>query len=249
GTTYGLVLGNYRVLDRLGGGSVSTVFLAEHVLLRRRAAVKVLVVDAEFPRAVLDRFHAEARVLADLHHPHVVLAYDAGRLPRPAPHAAALHYLVMELVTGGDLEHYVYDHGPVPVAQACEWARQAASGLQEAHDHHLVHRDLKPPNLLLDRARLVRVVDFGLARQFVSKLTGPGDVLGSIEFMSPEQSIDPSSVGPPADVYGLGATLFWLLTGHTPYPAEPNVAKALRTLQRERPRRLRQFLGDAPEVL
>ena len=76
------------------------------------------VVDANFPRAVLDRFHAEARVLADLHHPHVALAYDAGRLPRPAPQAAALHYLVMELVTGGDLEHYVYDRGRVPVAQA-----------------------------------------------------------------------------------------------------------------------------------
>jgi response regulator RpfG family c-di-GMP phosphodiesterase len=249
GNAHGLVLGGYRVLDRFGGGSVSIVFLGEHILLRRRVAIKVMPVGDDFPPALLERFYAEMRLLAELRHPHVVLALDAGRLPPPAPKEAALHYLVMELVPGGDLEHYVYDHGRVPVAQACEWARQAASGLQEAHDLHLIHRDLKPSNLLLDKEGLVKVMDFGLARRFGSKLTNPGDVLGSVEFMAPEQSVDPSAVGPPADVYGLGATLFWLLTGETPYPAEPSVAKALRALQRERPRRLRQFLGDAPEPL
>src|SRR5256884_8159428 len=119
----------------------------------------------------------------------------------------------MELVPGGDLERYVAEQGPRPVGQACEWVRQAASGLQEAHDRHLVHRDVKPSNLLLDEQGRVKLVDFGLVRQFSSRLTDPRVLLGSVEFMAPEQSHDPSGVGPAADVYGLGATLFWLPTG------------------------------------
>jgi response regulator RpfG family c-di-GMP phosphodiesterase/serine/threonine protein kinase len=249
GTTHGLVLGNYRVLERLGSGSMGVVFLAEHALLRRRVAIKVLPVDDNLPTAILERFYAEMRVLADLHHPNVVMAFDAGRLPGPAPNMPMLHYLVMELVPGGDLEQYVIDHGPVPVAQACDWIRQAACGLQEAHDHHLIHRDIKPSNLLLSSQGQVKLVDFGLARQFCSQLTDPRALLGSIEFMAPEQSFDPSSVGGQADIYGLGATLFWLLTGHTPFPQERSVAKALRALQQDRPRRLRSLLPDTPAEL
>ncbi len=249
GTTHGLILGTYRVRDRLGGGAVGVVFLGEHILLRRRVAIKVVPVEPGFPPAVLERFYAEMRVLADLRHPHVVLAYDAGRLPAPSPTLPALHYLVMELVPGGDLEHYVYNHGPVPIPRACEWVRQAASGLQEAHDRHLIHRDLKPSNLLLTQDDQVKLVDFGLARQFYSNRTDPRALLGSIEFMAPEQSIDPSAVSGAADIYALGATLFWLLTGETPYPAEQSVAKALYALQYAKPRRLRQFLPDAPQEL
>jgi response regulator RpfG family c-di-GMP phosphodiesterase len=246
GTTHGLVLGSYRVLDRLGGGSVGVVFLAEHILLRRRVAVKVVPVDDGFPPSVLERFYAEMRVLAGLHHPNVVLAYDAGRLPAPGPNLPALHFLVMELITGGDLENHVVEHGPPPVPQACEWIRQAAAGLQEAHDNHLVHRDLKPSNLLLTADGTVKLVDFGLARQFYGNKTDPRALLGSIEFMAPEQSLDPTAVNARADIYGLGATLFWVLTGQTPYPQEPSVAKALQALQRDQPRRLRQFLPHAP---
>src|SRR5439155_2677727 len=131
----------------------------------------------------------------------------------PAPRQPALHYLVMELVPGGDLENHVCKHGVAPIARACEWARQAASGLQEAHDHHLIHRDLKPSNLLLTADGQVKLVDFGLARQFHSNLTDPSCLLGSVEFMAPEQSIDPSAVEGKADIYGLGATLFWMITG------------------------------------
>jgi response regulator RpfG family c-di-GMP phosphodiesterase/serine/threonine protein kinase len=250
GTTHGLVLGNHRVLDRLGAGSMGVVFLAEHLLLKRRVAVKVLPVDDGLPPAILERFYAEMRVLADLHHPNIVMAFDAGRLPPQGPTLPALHYLVMELVGGGDLEQHVVEHGPVPVPQACEWTRQAACGLQAAHDQHLIHRDLKPSNLLLTKDNQVKLVDFGLVRQLSNQMkTDPRALLGSIEFMSPEQSLDPSGVGGPADIYGLGATLFWVLTGQTPYPPERSVAKALRALQQDRPRRVRDFLPDVPPEL
>jgi cyclic di-GMP phosphodiesterase len=249
GTTHGLVLGNYRVRDRLGGGSVGVVFLGEHILLRRKVAIKVVPVDDNFPPAILERFHSEMRVLAEMQHPHVVLAYDAGRLLAPAPNMPALHFLVMELLPGGDLEQYVDRLGPVTVPRACEWMRQAASGLQEAHDRHLIHRDLKPSNMLLTANDQVKLVDFGLARQFTSNRTDPRALLGSLDFMAPEQSIDPSSVGPAADIYGLGATFFWLLTGHPPYPSDASVAKALYSLQFTRPRRIRDLMPELPAEL
>jgi tRNA A-37 threonylcarbamoyl transferase component Bud32 len=249
GTLHGLALGNYRVLERLGAGGMGIVFLAEHALLKRRAAVKVLRVDEDCPPALLERFYAEARVQADLHHPHIVLAYDAGEVPAPGPGMPHLLYLAMELVTGGDLEQFVLDNGPRPVEQACDWIRQAACGLQEAHDHHLIHRDIKPSNLLLTARGQVKLVDFGLVRQFCGSLTDPRALIGSVEFMSPEQSHDPSAVGAAADIYGLGATLFWLLTGQAPYPAQRVVSKAVRALQQEPPRPLRSLRPDSPAEL
>ncbi len=249
GTTHGLVLGNYRVLERLGAGGMGVVFLAEHYLLMRRVAIKVLPVEEECPAWLRQRFFVEMRVLADLHHPNIVTAYDAGELPSAGGDQPALNYLVMELVSGGDLEKYVVDHGPRPIPQACDWVRQAACGLQEAHDLHLIHRDVKPSNLLLSAQGQVKLVDFGLVRQFSNPLTDPRSLLGSIQFMAPEQSHDPSAVGVPADIYGLGATLFWLLTGETPYPLAPSVAASLRLLQQTRPRRLRTLRPDAPEEL
>jgi response regulator RpfG family c-di-GMP phosphodiesterase len=249
GTTYGLVLGGYRVLEELGSGGMGKVFLAEHGLLRRRVAVKVLPVDEDCPAALRQRFYAEMRVLADLHHPNVVLAYDAGEVPPPAPNMPGLSYLVMELVAGGDLDRYVSRRGPCPVAEACDYARQAACGLQAAHDRHLIHRDVKPSNLLRAGDGRIKLVDFGLARRFSSRLTDHRVLLGSLDFMAPEQSHDPSAVGPEADVYGLGATLFWLLTGRTPYPAAPNVGASLRQLRQDEPRPLRSLLPDAPAEL
>jgi response regulator RpfG family c-di-GMP phosphodiesterase len=155
----------------------------------------------------------------------------------------------MEVVTGGDLEKLVVKNGPCDIARACDLVRQAASGLQAAHDRHLVHRDIKPSNLLLTTTGQVKLVDFGLARQFSSRLTDPRALLGSVEFMAPEQSRDPSSVGKEADIYGLGSTLFWLLTGEAPYEFTASVSAALRTLQRDAPRRLRDVRPDVPAEL
>ena len=128
GSMSGLVLGEYRILDRLGGGSAAVVFLGEHALLRRKVAIKVLPADDTVSEEMIERFRAEMRALASLDHPHVVTAFDAGVLPASGPDQSALHYLVLELVPGGDVEHFVYDHGPQPIPRTCEWARQAASG-------------------------------------------------------------------------------------------------------------------------
>jgi response regulator RpfG family c-di-GMP phosphodiesterase len=188
-------------------------------------------------------------VLADLHHANIVTAYDAGELLPSGPRMPPLLYLVMELVDGGDLEHYVMEHGRVSIPQGCDWIRQAACGLQEAHDHHLIHRDVKPSNLLLNRQGQVKLVDFGLVRQFSSVLTNPRVLLGSVEFMSPEQSLDPTLVGAQSDIYGLGASLFWFLTGELPFPKSKSLASALRALQQEKPRRLGSLRPDAPQEL
>jgi hypothetical protein len=249
GKTHGLVLGNHRILDRLGSGSMGEVYLAEHLFMKRKVAIKVLPVDEDCPPRLLERFYSEMQVLATLHHPHIVMAYDAGKVPPPHPGMPDMLYLAMELIPGGDLDQYVVDHGPVAIPQACEWIRQAAFGLQEAHDHQLIHRDMKPSNLLLTSQNQVKLVDFGLARQFSSRLTDPNALLGTVEFMAPEQSKDPSFVGSHADIYGLGATLFFLLTGEPPFPEVRSLSEALRMLQETRPRHLRQLRPDAPREL
>src|SRR5262249_40211300 len=160
-------------------------FLAEHHLMKRRVAIKVFPVDEDCPPALRKRIYAEMHILAGLHHPHIVAAFDGGELPSPEPNVPALIYLVMELVTGGDLDRFVRENGPVSVAQACDWIRQAACGLQEAHDRHLIHRDIKPSNLLLTESGQVKVVDFGLARQICNALTDPKSLVGTIEYMAP----------------------------------------------------------------
>jgi response regulator RpfG family c-di-GMP phosphodiesterase len=249
GSTHGLVLGNYRVLERLGAGGMGIVFLAEHRLMKRRVAVKVLPVDDDCPPALRERFYSEMRVQAELNHANVVLALEAGEVTPPGPDMPTLVYLVMELVDGGDLEDYVLSNGPCAVAEACDYVRQAACGLQAAHDRHLVHRDVKPSNVLRTPGGRIKLVDFGLVRRFCSRLTDPRALLGSVEFMPPEQSHDPSAVGKEADVYGLGATFFWLLTGEPPYPFQPHVGKALRLLQEGPPRRARSLRPEVPPEL
>jgi serine/threonine protein kinase len=249
GETYGLVLDNNRVLGLLGSGSMGTVYLAEHIFMRRRVAVKILPVDGDCPSEVLGRFCSEMRVLADLRHPHIVMAYDAGTLSPTTPDEPMLLYLVLELMPGGDLQKYVDQHGPAPVPQACQWAYEAASGLQEAHDNHLIHRDVKPSNLLLSASGHVKIVDFGLVRQFSSLLTGPRALLGTVEFMAPEQSEDSATVGSQADIYGLGATLFWLLTGEPPYPRTKRITQAIQRLQDSPPRRVSALRPDIPQEL
>src|SRR5579871_99889 len=249
GTTHGLILGNHRVLDRLGAGAMGVVFLAEHMLLKRQVAIKVLPMDDECPPALWERFCSEMRVLATLHHPNVVMAFDAGQVPVAGSRMPTLLYLAMELVSGGDLEQYVQDHGPVAIPQACEWIRQAACGLQEAHDHHLIHRDVKPSNLLLSAQNQVKVTDFGLVRQFSSRLTSHHNLLGTLDYMAPEQSCDPSLVDGRADIYGLGATLFWLLTGELPYPPAHSLREALRSIQSGKPRHVKSLRAEVPAEL
>jgi serine/threonine-protein kinase len=249
GTTHGMVLGSYRVLDRIGRGGMGDVFLAEHRLMRRLVAIKSMPVDDGCTNEIRQRFYAEMRALAELDHPHIVAVHDAGELPADGPSMPGVVYLVMEYLSGGDLDRRVLEEGPRPVVEACEYIRQAALGLQAAHDAHIIHRDLKPSNILLTDDRWIKIVDFGLARQFASRLTDPQALLGSAEYMAPEQSLDPSSVASPADVYSLGATLFRLLTCDTPYPPTMTIGESLRQLLHTAPRRVRELRPNVPEVI
>jgi serine/threonine protein kinase len=243
GHLFGTVFGPYRVLDRLGEGTVGVVFLGEHTFLKRPVAIKVLAGDrADDPRT-LDRFVTEARALAGLRHPHVVAAEDAGVIQAGDDRQ---FYLVLEPVTGGDLENHVYEHGRQPLAQVAAWGWQAATGLAAAHRAGLVHRDVKPSNLLLTPGRQVKVSDFGLARRFDGTRTPHKAVIGSLEFLAPEQLSDATTAGPPADVYGLGVTLFWVYSGKLPYPEGLTASELVDYLLTLTPYRVKRFDPDTP---
>ncbi len=249
GHLFGMVLGGYRVLDRISSGSVGIVFLAEHAILKRRVAIKVIPADDSVPLEIRERFLIEIRLLATLSHPHVVTAYDAGFLPGRDPSEQGLYYVALDLLTGGDVEQYAYEHGRPPLATTCEWGRQAAAGLRAAHDAGLIHRDVKPSNLVLTDTGRVKLVDFGLAREFASTRTGTRTVLGSLEFVSPEQLADPTTAGPPADIYSLGVSLFWLLTGQLPLPQSRSPQEMVQTIKKTPPKRLHDLDKDLPAGL
>jgi tRNA A-37 threonylcarbamoyl transferase component Bud32 len=216
-------LGQYQLLEALGAGGMGQVFKARHPLMDRTVALKVLHPRYLRHPAAVRRFRQEIRVLARLDHPNIVRAYDAYQ-------ARDLHVLVMEYVNGTDLARLVKERGPLPAADACDYVRQAALGLQHAHEHGLVHRDLKPSNLIVTgggrsdplHPPRVKVLDLGLAliREEQPAAGGPapaGPVVGTLDFMAPEQWQDPQAVDIRADIYSLGCTLYHLLTGHPPF--------------------------------
>jgi response regulator RpfG family c-di-GMP phosphodiesterase len=245
GSTFGLVLGNYRVLDRIGAGGMGIVFKGEHMDLRRPVAIKVFLLSAGQDPGLLSRFLVEMRAIAQLHHPNIIAAMDAGKAVSPDPGAASLRYFVMEYVSGKDLEGYVKDHGPLDPTKACDLVHQVASALAEVHKYDLVHRDIKPSNVLVTPEEQAKLLDFGLARNFATRLTEPGMALGTIDFMAPEQARDASKVDIRADIYGLGGTLFWCLTGKLPFPAEGSIVEDLVKRMSQPPPSVRTY---RPEV-
>jgi serine/threonine protein kinase len=246
---FGLVFGNYRIQDRINAGSVGTVFKAVHKSLKRVVAIKAIPSDESTPQPFLDRFDQEMELLARLDHPHIVRVYDTGTLVPTEPGLSPLKYAVLEYLDGGDLENYVYHNGTVPVGLACEWCRQIASGLAAAHDQNLIHRDLKPSNVLLTRDRRAKMTDLGLARHFASISTPRPGIVGSVEFMPPEQVNDAGTVGPAADVYALGATLFWILTGQLIYPQSKSTKESIHIIRTTEPKRLRDVSEHLSEDL
>jgi serine/threonine protein kinase/Leucine-rich repeat (LRR) protein len=207
-------IGAYRLLGKLGAGGMGIVYKALHTKLKRIVALKVLPVDRlSDPRSV-SRFEQEMEAVGRLEHPHIVRAIDAGE-------ADGTHYLVMEFVEGCDVSVLSQQVGPLPIADACELARQAAVGLHFAHQQGLVHRDIKPANLLLTLGGTVKIVDLGLARlsdlDDEHGLTSTGQVMGTFDYIAPEQAGDSHNVDSRADIYSLGATLYKLLTGHAVY--------------------------------
>jgi response regulator RpfG family c-di-GMP phosphodiesterase len=248
-TMFGLVLGNYRVLDRLGVGGMAVVFKAEHIDMRHLVAIKVLPLSPGQDPRLQSRFTAEMRTVARLRHPNIVGAMDAGRLGSPDPHQAALQFLVMEYVPGLDLEEHVRRHGAMKMARACNVIHQVASALAETHKFQLVHRDVKPSNILLTPEEQAKLLDFGLSRSFDARLTQPGTVLGTIDFMAPEQAKDASAVDIRADIYGLGGTLYWCLTGQLPFPGTDGPTESLvRRMQQQAPP-VRAACPDVPAEL
>lgn len=249
---HGLVLGNYRVLDRLGAGGMGVVFKAEHRLMRRKVAIKVLSLSSEEDPKLLQRFNSEMRAAAQLQHPHIVNAVDAGVLIDSEHDAAVQHYFVMEYVAGQDLEAYVLERGPLSPAVACDVTYQIASALGESHRHQLVHRDVKPANILITPEGQAKLLDFGLARNFRHRMTQPGVLLGTVDYMAPEQARDSSAVDIRADIYGLGGTLYWCLTGTLPFPAKDSIEADLiarLTQQPPSPQALRPEISPELDAL
>jgi response regulator RpfG family c-di-GMP phosphodiesterase len=202
------------------------VFKAEHMDLRHHVAVKVLPPTTKEDSALETRFFAEMRIVARLRHPNIVAANDAGRVTSEDGNTT-LRYLVMEYVPGQDLEEVVRDHGPMTPNRACAIAYQMACALGETHKYGLVHRDVKPSNIMLTAEDQAKLLDFGLTRHFGHRMTVPGTILGTIDYMAPEQARDASTVDIRADIFGLGATLYWCLTGQLPYPFQGNPVEAL----------------------
>ncbi|HEY3968129.1 MAG TPA: efflux RND transporter periplasmic adaptor subunit [Planctomycetaceae bacterium] len=205
---------NYELLGVLGRGGMGVVFLARHRQLNRRVAFKVVRPDALSSGEARRRFLREIQILGGLNHPGIVMATDAGTLGSGA-------YLVMELIEGADLGRVVREGGPLMIDAACEVGRQVAEALAAAHGNGAVHRDVKPSNIMVDFGGRVRLLDFGLADMTLltqhSGETSVGRLLGTLDYMAPEQADGQRQVDARADLYGLGATLFFILTGRPPH--------------------------------
>jgi serine/threonine protein kinase len=220
-----LVFGQYRLLDRLGQGGMGQVFKAMHTTMGRIVALKVVSPALLKDDRVITLFRREVRAAAHLHHPHIATAFDASE-------ARGLHYLVMEYIDGPSLQQLVKEQGPLPIDLAYELMRQAAQALQYANEQGVVHRDIKPANLLIANLidssvspPVLKVVDFGLARvrggvagMSETILVKTGAVMGTLDFISPEQSNNVHDADIRSDLYSLGCTFFYALTGQVPFP-------------------------------
>jgi len=249
GKSFGLILANYRILDRLGAGGMGVVFRAEHRRLRRQVAIKVLSESLSFSQVALLRFESEMRAIAHLQHPNIVAALDAGEAPNADPDSPVLRYLVMEYVPGQDLEQLVEQQGPLAPVQVCDLAFQIASALAEAHKHGLIHRDLKPSNVQRTPEGKGKLLDFGLAQHFANRMTEPGTILGTFDYMAPEQAQDASRIDARADIYALGATMFWCLTKKPPFSVEEGTIAGLVRRQTAPPPQVHRWQPSIPEEL
>ncbi len=254
GRTQGFHLDQYRILDELGRGGMGRVFKAEHRIMRRVVALKVLSPELLQTDKAQELFLREIRAAARLVHPHIVGAFDARQ-------AGGRHYLVMEFVDGPNLDQLVRDNGPLPVGQACAYVKQVASGLQCAHEQGLVHCDIKPANILVQRAAdqrspgVVKVSDFGIAMlrdhgpdgdPAGPRPKGDAGVVGTPDYVAPEQARDMNRADIRSDLYSLGCTFYFLLSGRVPFPGGDSLEKLVRH-GTEEPAPVESLRPDVPE--
>ncbi len=241
-----LIGGKYKLLELLGTGGMGAVYLCEHIFMRRLVALKVLPRDKLEDVAMRERFYREARAGAALNHQNIVRAYDIDQFEQ-------MHFLVMEHVDGTSLQEIVDRFGPLAIPRAVDYMLQASAGLQHAHEAGMVHRDIKPGNLLLSRVGVIKILDMGLARFFDQqddKITEKYDertVLGTADYLSPEQGLQ-SKVDIRADLYSLGATFYFVLTGRTLFP-QGSIAEKLLHHQHTEPTPIRELRPELSKGL
>lgn len=250
-----LVIGQYLILDKLGEGGMGRVFKAVQLSLNRTVALKVVRNSMLKNETALKRFRREVRSVGQLNHPNIIRVFDADQVN-------GRHFLAMEYIAGADLGKLVKDRGPLPIPMACAYVRQAALGLQHAHDRSMIHRDVKPANLLVassDKGEysvrsVVKILDMGLARSLdddgasSSQLTRANTVVGTPDFMSPEQAKNARGVDHRSDLYSLGGTMYFLLAGEPPFP-KGNPLEKLMQHQVDAPRPVQFLRTDVPNEL
>ena len=245
----------YEIVELIAQGGMGKVFKATHLMMDRTVALKVIKNQLMRNTEVIERFHREVKAAAQLSHPNIVTAYDAEQ-------ANGVHFLVMEYVEGTTLSDLVKRDGQLPIAKAVDYARQAATGLQHAHEHGMVHRDMKPHNLMLTTDGTVKILDFGLASlssetiaassdsslSADASLTNAGCVMGTPDFISPEQATDAHQADIRSDIYSLGATLYYLLSGQPPF-SNGGVAERLKDHAETAPVPMNQLREEVPQEL
>ncbi|MBP2056933.1 serine/threonine-protein kinase [Lactobacillus colini] len=223
-----LLGGRYKIISVLGEGGMANVYLAEDIILQRKVAVKVLRLDLQKDPQTIQRFQREAQSTSDLSHPNIVSILDVG-----SEHNR--HYLVMEYVDGPDLEEYIQKNKPIPFEKVISIMDQILSAMNLAHRHNVIHRDLKPQNILMDKKGNIKIVDFGIAVALnQSTMTQTNTAMGSVHYMSPEQARG-SMATKQSDIYSLGIVLYELLMGKVPFTGENAVAVALKHFQEKTP--------------
>lgn len=242
----GFFLGKYKLLGHIGTGGMSSVYLAEHIRMGDKRAIKVLPKSRVRDATYLARFELEAKAIASLNHPNIVLAYDIDN-------EGDVHYIVMEYVDGLDLQRLVKRDGPTDFSTAAHLIAQAARGLEHAHGKGVIHRDVKPANLLIDPDGNVRLLDMGLALVAADEtdsmtVANNENVLGTADYLAPEQAINSHTVDHRVDIYGLGCTLYFLLTGKPPF-GDGTLAQRIAKHQTEMPSPIKTHRPDCPGEL
>jgi serine/threonine protein kinase len=243
----GFTIGKYKLLERVGVGGMGQVFLCEHMYMKRRVAIKVLPPGKAEQPAALGRFYREARAAGSLEHPNIVRTHDIDQ-------DGNLHFIVMEYVDGSNLLDMVKKFGPMDVRRACHYVRQIAVGLDFAFRSGIIHRDIKPGNVLIDRRGVAKILDMGLARFYKDQtdmLTVKYDdkiVLGTADYVAPEQVANSHTADVQADIYAMGASFYFLLAGHPAFPSG-SVSQKLLWHRTKDPTSIRQIRPEVPEGL